>query len=100
MGSVVLTVRLDLEAYSINTDYSSSVVRDHVVRALKQLFGEVGAAFPFEVDCVDKKSREIQIITDEIFRQKISCALTLLDKYQGINCCFSTLQTVKQTESS
>lgn len=99
MGSVELTVKLDLEKYSLDTDYSCDTVRDHIIFALKHLFGEIGAALPFQVESVNKEDRTIKIVTDNIFLQKIRCALTLQNNYQGIKCCFSTVEIVKRADS-
>jgi len=100
MSTASLTVQLDLESYE-DPVYSERVVTDHIVFALTRLFGQVGAAIPFQVEDIDRKLRRIKIVTDSIFLQKLRCALTLQDQYQGVKCCFHTLdvQTAKHSET-
>jgi len=100
MSTASLTVQLDLVSYE-DPVYSERIVADHIVFALTRLFGQVGAAIPFQVEDIDRNLRKIKIVTDTIFLKKLRCALTLQDQYQGVQCCFHTLdvQTVKHSET-
>jgi len=90
MGEVYLTIRLDLISNSAETDFSLSTLTNNIVLALKNNFGEIGAAIPLKVEAFDSKTRDIKVLTNQIFLTKIRCALTLQDRYQGVQCCFST----------
>lgn len=90
MGDVYLTLRLDLIDNSGETDFSLSTLTNNILLALKNNFGEVGAAIPLKVIAFDSDSRNIKVLTNQVFLKKIRCALTLQDRYQGVQCCFST----------
>jgi len=94
MGDVCLIVKIDLSESS-ETDFSLSTLTNNIVLGLKNLFGEGGAAIPLQVESFDRKTRHIRILTYQPFISKLRCALTLLGRYQGVSCCFSTQEIEK-----
>jgi len=72
-------------------DLSTSYLRNNIQFSLRTLFGEIGAAIPFDVcDVLVKEDNSITSLiscpTPSLL--KLRSALTLQSTYQGQDCCY------------
>jgi len=95
-----LHLRLEMGEGGREADLSPEYVENHLIMALKTLFGEVGAAIPFSVrevsngtECEEKDltAREIVVEVLDSGLDKLRAAATLQGTYQGREVCLSTV---------
>jgi len=95
-----LHLKLEIGEGGREADLSTEYVENHLIMALKTLFGEVGAAIPFcvrevlngtECEEKDQTTREIVVEVLDSGLDKLRAAATLQGTYQGREVCLSTV---------
>lgn len=98
MDDICITLVLDLEESCDSIPLSLSDAKSLIEKALFELFGEVGASIPFELEVVDSNTKIVKVILHKSQASKLRCAISLVSKYRNVDCCFRTvsIETVTQ----
>lgn len=90
----VLEIALELFEDKKNYTITEAYVQQSVCEGLKQLFGEVGAAYPIEVETLSKTSYGASFILKcpALCYIKLRSSLTLQNTYYSDICVFHVLR--------
>jgi len=89
-----LLLHLEFEGTNKNRDLTKTFLKNNITFALKNLFGEVGAAIPFSVLKLSDTGEAILSCPAQSV-VKLRSSLTLQGTFQGENCCYSVKQEAR-----
>ncbi|TRY70200.1 hypothetical protein TCAL_01208, partial [Tigriopus californicus] len=73
-------------------DFSLLYLTNNVTFALKNLFGEIGAAVPVEVIKFYPKSSQLIVQCPSDWAVKVRASLSLQSSYQGQSCAYQVIK--------
>nr|XP_004669142.1 ribonuclease P protein subunit p14 [Jaculus jaculus] len=85
-------MKVCLEFQEHSTGLTAAQFKQLLVLALKDLFGEVGAALPLDVLTYEEKSLSAILRIGSSGLAKLWSSLTLLGSYKGKKCAFRVIQ--------
>lgn len=91
-ASVYHYMRISLELESKNTRLTPAQLKQLIITGLKDLYGEVGAALPFDLLKFDENTLTAVLRVCNRGLVKLWSALTLLGFYQNELCAFRIIQ--------
>ncbi|KAA0711989.1 Ribonuclease P protein subunit p14 [Triplophysa tibetana] len=91
-ASVYHYMKISLDLENGKRSFSDAQFKQLIISALKELYGEVGAAFPFDLLKFDPSSLKAILRVYNKGLVKLWSALTLLGSYQNEACAFRVIQ--------
>lgn len=91
-ASVYHYMKISLILENGNKSISAPQFKQLIISALKDLYGEIGAAFPFDLLKFDESSRTAILRVYNRGLVKLWSALTLLGSFQEVACAFRVIQ--------
>lgn len=87
----LLKLELSKSAKNSDLDFSLPYLTNNITFALKNLFGEVGAAVPVQVIKFYPKSSQLIVQCPSDWAVKVRAALSLQSSYQGQSCAYQVI---------